>query len=310
MKSHALSWLVCLQFAQLSWAAFSRNDGEDRHSHASVNQPSRLEADAADGRRGRRVSLLEIVRGIQTRPPATVALEVQTQRRDQSGQSMHERVLLSDMGHLEDQLQSWKAAEKNLEHQMADQAKTMELMKAEGAKAIRDSTVAAMVWWDLKMLLCLTVVISIGLCIYSASPASCPRTPKSNAAEPVQPLARKVRAQAEFIEKDAKPEAEDALLVTLPSSHPAEKNIDLESATASFHTEDVQHSAVKRPFRAALPSKSKENVENSMHHVESDNTKCQFFALAEEDPYRSPRPVAQPDSASAEEAWWGDSSGY
>lgn len=292
MKSYALSLLLCLQLAQPIWAAFSRNNGEDRRSHASVTQPSRLEADAANTG----VSLLEIVRGIQSHPPAAVALEVQAQRRDQSGQSLHERLLLSDMGHLEDQLESWKIAEKNLEHQMSDQAKTVELLKVQEAKAIHDSEVAAMVWWDCKMLLCLFVVIGIGLCIYSASPVSCPRSPKFTAAEPVKPLGRKARAQPEFIEQDAKPEAEDALLVTIPSSHVAEKNIDLESATVSSHVEDVHHSAVK--------CKGKDNVEKMMQRQESDATKCQFFSLAED-------AVAHPDSASLEEAWWGESSsGY
>jgi len=293
MKSHALCSLLCLHFAQLIWAAFSRNNGGDRLTHASVNQPSRLEASAADGR----VSLLEIMRGLQSHPTlATVASEVQTQRRDQSGQSSRERLLLSDMGHLEDQLESWKVAEKNLERQMSEQTKTVELMKSEEAKAIHDSEVAAMVWWDCKMLMCLSVAIGLGLCIYSASPVSCPRTPKSKAAEPVQPVKRKARAQPEFIERDAKPEAEDALLITLPPSHPAEKNVDLESATANFHAEDVRHADVK--------PNGKEDVENSMHHVDSDNSKCQFFNLAED-------PVTLPDSASLEEAWWGQSSsGY
>jgi len=290
MENHrALFFILCLHFGHLVWAAPSRNDDRDRRLQASLNQPPRLDVDAADRRP---VSLLEIMRGLQSRPTlAAVASDVQTQRRDQSGQSAHERLLLSDMGRLEDQLESWKVAEKNLEHQMSEQTATVESLKAEEAKAIHDSEVAAMVWWDCKMLLCLLVVIGLGMCIYSStSPQSCPKTSSFNAAEPAQPAVRKARAQPEFIEKDAKPEAEDDLLVTLSSSRPAEKNVDLESATVSFQAEDV------------TITYEQEDVETSMQHVDSEIKVCQYFSLTE-DPSAS--------SQLAEDAWWGEAqSGY
>jgi len=244
------------------------------------------------------VSLLEIVRGMQhkevtevhvkRRPLAAVASEVQTQHHDLEGHNAHERMLLSDMGHLEDQLERWKESTKDIQYQMAQQTATVDSLKAEQARAIHDEQVAAMVWWDCKMLMCLLVASGLGFCIYSTTSQSCLKTSSLNAAEPAQPTARKVRAQPEFVEKDAKPEAEDSLQVILSLPRPAApaERQDLEAATARPQAEETnQH----------------EQDETSM---DSRRSECQFFSLKED-------PATLTVCASPEDAWWGESaSGY
>lgn len=276
MENHrVLFFILWLHFANVTWAAFT-------------NQPRRLEVDGVPGRAGRRISLLEIVKDLQQRPIATVASEVQTQGRDLRGQSAHERTMLADMGHLEDQLESWKEAEKTLEQQMAQQSATAMSLKDLQAKAIHDEQVAAMVWWDCKMLVCLLVAMGLGFCIYNSC-RSDSKTSSPNEAETAQLKVRKFRPSPEFVEKDAKPEAEDVFL-TLASTHPTAIP-DLEKATVSHQAEE----AVR-----ANAWNDQECVEASMQNVDSD--KCQHFNLGDEEP------ATTKHCESPEEDWWGESS--
>jgi hypothetical protein len=280
MENHrVLFFILWLQFVTFTWAAFT-------------NQPRRLEVDGAHGRVGRRISLLEIVKGLQQRPIATVASEVQTQGRDLRGQSAHERMMLADMGHLEDQLESWKEASKTLEQQMAQQSATAKSLQDLQAKAIHDEQVAAMVWWDCKMLVCLLVSMGLGFCIYNSC-RSATKLSSPNEADTAQPKVRKFRPSPEFVEKDAKPQAEDAF-PTLPLTHPAVIP-DLEKATVSHRAEEA--------LRADAWN-AQEHVEASMQNANSDKTGCQHFHLGDEEPATTKHCV------SPEEDWWGETASY
>jgi len=191
------------------------------------------------------------------------------------------------MGHLEAQLESWKQAEQSLESQVSQQAETVAALRAEEARAIHDEQVAAVVWWDCKMLMCIMIVFSITFCIYSSRGAK----PSFNAAEQSPPL-RRARPQPEFIEKDAQQEVEDMLQVTLPHQ-PHPQHGDLEAPTPTH---------VAKDWCTTTFDQSHKQVEPPEEFSDSDKKRgstCQFFSMDDE-------PEAQ---AVNEDAWWNESAG-
>jgi len=276
----ALFLLLCFRFAELfcTVAVSSRNDATER-------QQVDVSAQAAQSN-----SLLAIMMKLQNRMhPAAVASEVQVDRRAlSSGQTVHERQLLSDMGRLESQLESWKQAEQNLEHQVAHQAQSLEEVKDEETKAIHDEQVAAIVWWDCKMLMCFVIVLVLGFFAYSTQKEGDLSKPCINAAESPKQTTRKGRVQTEFVEKDAKEEAEDFVVFSLPPA-------DIEAPSVHKETEDI--------WKRDLPSLQDFPDETTpVSTPRSDSSKCQYFNMAEEQ-------IAQ--KSAAEDAWWNDSSaGY
>jgi len=299
-RHRALFIILCFRLAGLIRAASLRNEDNagQNIAESSDDQPQRLVTeDVAD----KPYSLLAIMQGLQQRrPPAAVASEVQVERRDMSGQSLHERQLMKDMGRLEGQLESWKEAEQNLELQVAKQAETVEAMRAHEAKAIHDEQVAAVVWWDCKMLMCVVLASGLAYCIYTTSSQNlkssfnvagwpdslCWKTEEGQSPQPT----RRARAQPEFVEKDAQPEAEDILEVSLSHPAPVEKP-DIEAPHAGQHSEDVCHtgttSVQEKPVE---PTKGK-----SEEDFKKGASQCQYFTLEEE-------PETQ--NCSPEEAWW------
>jgi len=224
----------------LGFAVFPRKyaSGIQLETEAVAKQPRRLVRGASADPS---VSLLEIMQGLQTsqRRPAAVAAEVQVERRVLSGGSSHERELLADMGHLEGQLESWRQAEQSLEQQVTQQEVTVDSLKGAEAKAIHDEQVAAVVWWDCKMLLCMVITFAIALCAYSTTGAAQPQTLKpifSGIEQFPEPVPKVVRATPESVEKDAKREAEDVLQVTLAVPKPSDVP-DLEAPTALMAVE-------------------------------------------------------------------------
>lgn len=93
--------------------------------------------------------------------------DVATQRADytETGQSERERQLLTDMGRLEDQLESYKRVGPTLHRQMEKQASSLRALET---KAMRIEDMAATLWWDSKMLMCVIIILGFGLCIYVA----------------------------------------------------------------------------------------------------------------------------------------------
>lgn len=308
MQQHkALLLILSFRFAELSCAASSRNDASGAQQlEASTEQPRRLAVDSSNGA----VSLLSIMRHLQSRPRpnAAVASEIQLERRDLTGQSSHERQLLTDMGHLEGQLESWKEAEQTLEQQVQQQAATVQSLKLEEARAAHDEQFAEVVWWDCKMLMCAVIITGLLFCIYTSQKPDALAKPSFNAADMSEPavaqIVRRARPQPEFIEKDVEQQMEDTLQVNLAMPHPTlAENPNLEAHTARTQAEDVYDFDVSK--LAPLPISSHEKA--TEHVDEGDSTpnsaRCQYFNLAEE-------PVAHV-STSAEENWWNEStSGY
>lgn len=218
--------------------------------------------------------------------------------RDLTGQTAHERQLLSDMGHLESQLESWKQAEQSLEHQVAEQAVFVNKMQAEEAKAIHDEQVAAVVWWDCKMLVCLMVASSLAFCVYSSSSNNFKPSFNAAAEQAPQPV-RRARPQPEFIEKDVQQQAEDILQVTLPRA----EHVDLEAPSDSqLPKEDgpIDPVSLQPPPSATCGDDIDQESKGDSLQARRDScaSQCQYFCL-DEDP--------TPD-ATGEEAWW--ASGY
>jgi hypothetical protein len=125
------------------------------------------EAPANDDAHQRELSLLSIVRTLQHRNPDVVAKDVKMESAE-AEQSMHERQLLTDMGHLEDQLETWKSSESKMQSQMSSQAAEIARLKAEHLKAIQDEQEAAVVWKYIKMFMTLMTLLGLLLCVYVA----------------------------------------------------------------------------------------------------------------------------------------------
>jgi len=275
--------LVCGCFAELVCAS-SRNG-------AMSEARGQLEASA---QAGQSTSLLSIMRTLQRHGVANAAVtsEVQLERQSMSGQTSHERQLLQDMGKLESQLESWKAAEQNLEMTVQEQAVTVNSLKEHEAQAVRDEQVASSVWWDCKILLCLACAITLGYCGYTSSKELKDDCGFMKAAEvTATPTMPKRRVQKEFIEKDAQQEAEDVVVVT---TWPQAPEVDIEAPRVIKQAEDVWQKTLPTP----LPD---ETTPATTPRSESSSNKCQYFNLAEE----------AMANAKHEEAWWNESAaGY
>lgn len=291
MEHHrAFFFIFLFRCAGLVCAASSRNDasGNQLLAGASARQPQRLVSEASAAQS---VSLLEIVHSLQ-HAPAAVASEVQVQGRDFSGETTHERQLLSDMGHLETQLESWRHAEQDMEHQVVRQEAMVKSLRTMEAKAIHDEQVAAVVWWDCKMMMCLGLIFAIAYCVYASNSQTGKASPVEKVLEPV----RRTRPQVEFVEKDAGQDVEDTLLVSVQHPLPGEKlrkALDLEAPNESQQIEELQvdTKVIKHVFDVKAS-------EASMQHSASENT--QFFAMDDEE-----------DPTSPKGQWWDESaSGY
>jgi len=277
--------ILCFNVVGLAWAASSGSDGR-LEVDESFSQPQRLDADSSE----QPTSLLYIMQTLQRRKPvATVASEVQVQRRDLSGQTAHERQLLSDMGHLESQLESWKQAEQNLEQQVADQAQTVAALRREEAKAVHDEQVAAVVWWDCKMLMCVVLASGLAFCIYtSLYPGSQMSKSNLSTAEQSPEPVKRVRPQVEFVEKDADQEAEHMLQVVLPIAEADQ--VDLEAPKVKTEEKSMPHACSSAPDKTGL----------IMDHNKSESINCVYFSLDDE-----------PTVQASPEDWWAESaSGY
>jgi hypothetical protein len=237
------------------------------------------------------------------------------------------------MGHLESELESWKQAEQNLESQVSRQSQTVEALRLQEALAVHDEQVAAVVWWDCKMLMCCMIVAGLAVCYYATGLQTCPKSSYNAVHEAPQP-ARRVRAQPEFIEKNAQQEVEDTLQVTLlpsvPSPKPAAiiKNLDLEAVQVPDAASEVKHEQISTAQQMRMKMEARrsiveaetasprilldEKVEEVKLHSNGENGKdeeatlaprrkstCQFYSLDEDVP------------VAAEEDWWNEStSGY
>jgi hypothetical protein len=302
MKRHrALHVILCLRFTNLLWALPLRKDVDGRplQLDASSAQPQYLESDDPDDQP---VSLLAIMQGLQQKSPdPALASEIQLQRQSMSGQTEHERQLLADMGHLENQLESWKQAEKSVESQVSDQASTVARLQAEEAKAVRDEQFAALVWRDCKLAMCAMLLLSIGLCVFRRNSSSTKSAFIVNADPPQQaPKApRRVRAQPEFVEKDTGREVEDIIQVEVPPT-PIETR-DLEAAEEETRKAGEEHEAVHDEQTASdgvVESDEKPALTIERENSSSDSIKCQYFNLEEETPVH----------ASVEDEWWNERS--
>lgn len=83
-----------------------------------------------------------------------------------TGQSIREKELLSNMGHLEDQLEAYRRLGPSLSRHLEMQAATAKSLKALEAKAVRIEDMAATLWWDSKMVLCVVIIFGSALCGY------------------------------------------------------------------------------------------------------------------------------------------------
>jgi len=97
-----------------------------------------------------------------------LAKEVSLQRVANDAQTAHERQMLTDMGHLEDQLETWKQAENNMERRMFSQQAAISFMKTQQAKALRDEEEAATVWRCCKFFMCALTILGLATCVYVA----------------------------------------------------------------------------------------------------------------------------------------------
>jgi len=271
-RRSALFLILCFHVAPLICAASSRNDARARQQMGVVAELSVSQKQS---------SLLTIMKGLEHhRPLAAVAMEVQVQRRALS--SAHEHQLLKDMGRLEHQLESWRSAEQNLERQVAQQGVTVKSLRAEEAKAIHDEQIAAVVWWDGKMLMCIVLAAGLGSCIYMTSPPDT-KMPSPITADAIPAETRRARAQTEFVEKDAQPEVEDTLQITLPARPSLMQTADIEAPVAKEDVEKIYEENLEGPIRERASSEQ-----------------CQYFNLAEES-----------SSNLAEQSWWDESTaGY
>jgi hypothetical protein len=298
----ALVGALCLQLVICT--SLSRGDFRRQQSLevSAEFQPDRLEGASATD-----VSLLSVVQRLQhPRSTALVAKEVRSERLDDA-QSDHERQMLVDMSHLEDQLESWKQAEYNIQRQMYSQKATMEFLKAQQEKAARDQNEAAGVWRCVKIFMCMLAIFGFAVCIHIARMQRAWTWQSKmmfSAPEPmlnIQTLEphRDVPEQT-FLQTPSacthsmKETVDDDLRVTMCVQHPtAAESPDPEAALSQPHqTEEVGAGSLSLPCHDDHP---KEAVRRA--------SITEFFSLAEETPGAASRSYT---TASAEEDWWND----
>jgi len=258
------------------------------------------------------ISLLSVVRKLQRQlPTGMVAAEVKSQQFENFGQTLHERQLLTDMGHLEDQLESWKAAEYKLQAKMVSQQSTIDKLKAQQAKALRDQQEAAAVRCGCEIFMCLLMIFGFALCMYvakmqvswqvkrlpAAEESTLPRTdaaaPRTSAPEPL-PVARQSQpgppepppCVSEF------PKGTIQAMASLPH-HTAAEEVDFKALDAHQQATDVWKTELGPPYRHDVPSQL------ARQPIESSKPGCEFFSLAEE-----PNVAPQNHTTAAEEDWW------
>lgn len=324
--------IFCVRFAGLACAATMRNGDrtffprEQRIEASSgpvANQPQGLERGTADEQP---ISLLSVVRRLQQRPLAAVVTEVRADTAN--GETPHERAMLSDMGHLEDQLESWKHAENDLQKKVSEQAAALKTMRRDQAKAIHDEQIAEMVWWDCKILLCALAVLGIAFCVCVSTWQTNVTNLKRGSAESAQETQQKIptteapsaplercEPQPEFVEKGACREAEDVLQVTLP------KPPHLQLTPPTLETSpDLEAQGSKQPggdvWQADWTSLRQSSDENEEQPTppspapSSTKSQCEYFNLdeIEETPGGAQRTnevgVARRTN---EDSWWADS---
>jgi len=84
----------------------------------------------------------------------------------ETGQSMREKELLTNIGRLEDQLEGYRRLGPNLHQHIEMQESTKKTLQALEAKTMRIEAATATLWWDSKMLLSVVMIFGAALCIY------------------------------------------------------------------------------------------------------------------------------------------------
>jgi hypothetical protein len=251
------------------------------------------------------VSLLSIMRKLQhQRPISMVANEVKLQR-PETEQSMKERQLLTDMGHLEDQLETWKSSQYKMQGQMSAQASELARLKAEHLQAVRDEQHAEAIWRYVKMLMSLITLLGLVFCVYITrsrpqtklnSPCLADARDESWLPPVVEAVPKPVIAVASVQEP-----FEDTFQATMSLPHPTlAENPDIEAPNAPEQAEDVWNGdlSIISPRSSPNHAARQESEENTTE------PKCEYFSLVEDAPVGS-------HGASAEEDWWNEpTSGY
>lgn len=297
-------WLDLATAADLRHGAGSSTRSQQHLEVPAVDethQPHRLEGEFAANQE---LSLLSIMRTLQRRNPASVANDVKMERAE-TEQSMRERQLLTDMGHLEDQLETWKSSQYRMQSQMSAQDSEIAMLKAEHLKALQDEQEAAAIWRYVKMLMSLITLMGLLLCVYIARSRS-----QTKLNSPCLVDSRQDSWPAPVVECLSKPELpiaepqqpfEDTFQATMSLPHPTlAENPDIEAPNAPHQAEDVWNGDLSIISPQSLP-RSPERQDSEGKNVEA---KCEYFSLAEEAPVGL-------HTASAEEDWWNEpTAGY
>lgn len=84
----------------------------------------------------------------------------------ETGESWREKELLTNIGHLEDQLEGYRQLGPNLNRHMQMQETTSHSLQALEAKTRRIEQTTANLWWDSKLLMCMIIIFGSALCAY------------------------------------------------------------------------------------------------------------------------------------------------
>lgn len=84
----------------------------------------------------------------------------------ETGQDQRAKELLTNIGRLEDQLEAYRRLGPTLHRHLEMQAATAKSLKALEAKSAHIEEMAATMWWDSKMLMCVVTIFGLGMCIY------------------------------------------------------------------------------------------------------------------------------------------------
>lgn len=84
----------------------------------------------------------------------------------ETGVSSRDKELLTNIGRLEDQLEAYRRLGPTLHRHLEMQAATAKSLKALEAKSAHIEEMAATMWWDSKMLMCIVTMFGFALCGY------------------------------------------------------------------------------------------------------------------------------------------------
>jgi len=127
---------------------------------AASNQPLRLDEAPHVDQKG---SLLSVMKGLQGKQP-----EPRAKPHRVSLAAMKTQVKLqSNVGRLEDQVESWKRHDQQLEEQLAAQQRTVKALQAEQSKAFHDEMYAVRMWRDCKLQSCLVLAGALAMLFFS-----------------------------------------------------------------------------------------------------------------------------------------------